>query len=321
MKALWFDGKRLSLREMKIPEPRKDEALIRIHYAGICNTDLEIFKGYMNFTGIPGHEFVGTVVKGKTNWLGKRVVGEINLSCGKCAYCGKGLNRHCPDRTVLGIFKKNGAFAEYLTLPLDNLHPVPDSLSDLEAVFVEPLAAALRILEQVPLKKDQRVFLLGDGKLAQLIARAVWLKNKNLLVIGKHPEKLALLSRVGIKTILASHLKPLSPDRKADIVIEATGNPAGLETAFNLCRATGRIVLKSTFHQKPKVDLSRLVVDELNLLGSRCGDFTKALKHLAREKIDPRELISGIYELEDFAKAFKQANSNKALKVILKCQT
>jgi len=320
MKALWFDGKRLRLREMKIPRPARKEVLIQIHYAGICNTDLEIFQGYLKFTGIPGHEFVGRVIAGPAPWLGKRVTGGINLACGKCGYCRAGLNRHCPSRTVLGISDKDGAFAEYLTLPAANLHPVPDSIPDLDAVFIEPLAASLRILDQRQIRKNQSVILLGDGKLAQLIARIIRPETKNLLVIGRHPEKLSRLSRLGIKTMLADEMGKIDPGKKPELVIEATGDPSGLEMALELCQPTGTIVLKSTFHQSPEINLSKLVVDEIHLLGSRCGDFTNAIKYLTRKKIDPTDLISGIYELENYQGAFQKAGSGKSLKVILKCQ-
>ncbi len=320
MKALFFDGKRLSLREIKTPRPAKGETLIQVHYAGICNTDLEIFRGYMNFKGVPGHEFVGEVIKGPAEWLGKRVVGEINLACGKCAFCRARLERHCPKRTVLGIAGKNGAFAEYLTLPVSNLHQVPRSVHDYEAVLVEPLAAALRILDQVPIHKDQPVWLLGDGKLAQLIARAVRLKTKNLIMVGKHEKKLALVKYLGIKTRLAGQLGNIDPMKKPELVIEATGDESGLAQALKICKPTGTIVLKSTFHAQPRMDLSQLVVDELHLIGSRCGDFRKALKLLAQRKTHVLDMITKVYELEDFEAAFKKAASRTALKVLFRCQ-
>jgi threonine dehydrogenase-like Zn-dependent dehydrogenase len=320
MKALEFDGKSLRLREMKTPKPAQGEALIQVRYAGICNTDREIFQGYLSFKGIPGHEFVGEVVKGPRRWLGKRVVGEINLACGKCAYGRAGLKRHCPRRSVLGIAGKNGAFAEYLTLPVANLHQVPRSVHDYEAVLVEPLAAALRILDQVPIRKDQPVWLLGDGKLAQLIARAVRLKTKNLTMVGKHEEKLARVKYLGIKTRLVSQLGKMDPLKKPELVIEATGDESGLQLALKICKPFGTIVLKSTFHAQPRMDLSKLVVDELHLIGSRCGDFRKALKLLAQRKIYVRDQVGKVYELEDFAAAFKKAASRTALKVLFRCQ-
>jgi len=319
MKALWFDGRNLRLKEMPGPVMKKNEALIRVLYAGICSTDLEIFKGYMRFVGIPGHEFVGAVEKGPGQWLGKRVTGEINLACGKCRYCQSGRARHCPQRTVLGISKKNGAFAEYLTLPVANLHQVPDTVSDLDAVLVEPLAAALRILDQVEIRRNQKVLVLGDGKLGQLIARAVRLKTRNLLMVGKHPKKLALAKNLGIKTALAQNCLKIPASHKAEIVIEATGNPQGLEQAMELCRPEGTMVLKSTFHQAAKLNLARIVVDEIKIFGSRCGDFEKALSLLSRRKIRTRDIISGIYPLDEFSSAFHKSISRDSLKVVFKC--
>jgi len=320
MKALWFDGKELKLREMPRPGPGKNEALIRVLYAGICNTDLEILQGYMKFTGVLGHEFVGLVESGPKKWLGKRVVGEINLGCGKCGYCLRGLTRHCPNRTVFGISGKNGSFAEYITLPVNNLHEVPDSVSDLEAVLVEPLAAALRILDQVEIKRGQKVFVLGDGKLGQLIVRALRTRTKNLVLIGKHHHKLALAAKLGIRTVLAHKLRAVCPEDKAEVVIEATGNPKGIEQAIELCRPQGKIVLKSTFHELPGINLSRIVVDEIKLVGSRCGDFQAALKMLKEKRISLMGLVSKVYELDNFSAAFKKAASPASLKVVVKCR-
>ncbi len=320
MKAIWCEKGKLKLVELPRPRRKKGEALIRVLYAGICNTDLEIVRGYMNFQGILGHEFVGIVEKGSPQWQGKRVVGEINLACGRCEYCQKGLSRHCPHREVLGILKKPGAFAEYLTLPEKNLHLVPDSISDLEAVFIEPLSASLRILDQLKIKKQEKVLILGDGKLAQLIARLLRLKTKNLLVAGRHQEKLALLSRLGIPTILEKELVNL-PGQSFELVIEASGNPAGLKTALELCKPLGNIVLKSTYAKKPKIDLSLAVVNEIKIIGSRCGDFARAIPLLEKKKIPVKDLISGIYPLEAYQRAFKKAWERKSLKVILKCQS
>jgi len=319
MKALWFDGNRLRLKQMPKPVPKRNEALVRVLYAGICNTDNEILKGYMRFVGIPGHEFVGLVEKGPAAWLGKRVVGEINLACGNCRFCKAGLARHCPQRTVLGISGKNGAFAQYLTLPLVNLHRVPDSVSDLDAVFVEPLAAALRILDQVEIRAKQRVMVLGDGKLGQLLARAIRLKTSNLLLLGRHPQKLALAGRFGIKTTLAVKLKKVHPLLKPEIVVEATGNPQALKIAMDLCRPQGTIVLKSTFHNPSKLNLSPVAVNEIIIVGSRCGNFGKALDLLERRKIQTRDLVSAIYPLDQFLPAFRKSISSDTLKVVFKC--
>jgi len=318
MKALWFDGKKLFLKNLAVPRPGKNEALVKIKFAGICNTDLEILKGYMRFVGVPGHEFVGVVEKGPRTWIGKRVVGEINLACGKCGYCQAGQTHHCPSRTVLGIAGKQGVFSEYVTLPVGNLHQVPTAIPDLEAVFVEPLAAAARILEQVPILKDSKVILLGDGKLGQLIARVVRLKTENLLMVGNQPSKLALAQRLGIKTALASKLKKLKPDDKPLLVIEATGSPAGFHRALELCRPEGTIILKSTFAGAPAMNLSPLVVDEIKIVGSRCGNFSPALKLLAAGSIDLRGLTTGIFALEDYRAAFACAKAPKSFKVIFK---
>ena len=320
MKAIWVEKGKLKLVKLPKPRPKKGEVLIRVLYAGICNTDLEIVRGYMDFQGILGHEFIGIVEKGSPQWQGKRVAGEINLACGRCEYCQKGLSRHCPHREVLGILKKPGAFAEYLTLPEKNLHLVPDSISDLEAVFIEPLSASLRILDQLKIKKQEKVLILGDGKLAQLIARLLRLKTKNLLVAGKHQEKLTLLSRLGIPTILEKELVNL-PGQSFELVIEASGNPAGLKTALELCKPLGNIVLKSTYAKKPKIDLSLAVVNEIKIIGSRCGDFVRAIPLLEKKKISVKDLISGIYPLEAYQRAFKKAWERKSLKVILKCQS
>jgi threonine dehydrogenase-like Zn-dependent dehydrogenase len=318
MKALWFDGKKLALKELPAPRPAKNEALIRILYAGICNTDLEIFKGYMKFKGVPGHEFVGNVEQGPKNWLGKRVVGEINLGCGKCSYCRAGMKKHCPYRTVLGIANKNGAFAEFLTLPVENLRQIPAAVPDLDAVFVEPLAAAYRVLEQVEIKRGQKVIVLGDGKLGQLIARVIRQKTNGLILVGKHPQKLAIAKKQGIRTMLASRLK-IVPEQKPNLVIEATGNQAGFETAMEICRPLGTIVLKSTFSKIPEINLSKIVVDELKIVGSRCGNFPAAIELLARGKVDLSGLLSGVFDLENFQQAFQKATSTNALKVVFKC--
>ena len=321
MKAIWVEKGKLKLVKLPKPRPKKGEVLIRVLYAGICNTDLEIVRGYMDFQGILGHEFIGIVEKGSSKWLGKRVVGEINLACGRCEYCQKGLSRHCPHREVLGILKKPGAFAEYLTLPEKNLHLVPDSISDLEAVFIEPLSASLRILDQLKIKKQDKVLILGDGKLAQLIARVLALKTKELLVAGRHQEKLALLSRLGIKTILAEELSKFTPEHSIELIIEATGNPEGLKTALKFIAPLGTIVLKSTYAKEPQIDLSQVVVNELKILGSRCGDFSQAIPLLEKNKVPVKDLISGIYPLEAYQRAFKKARERKSLKVILKCQS
>jgi len=319
MKALYFDGE-LSLRDLPVPQPRPGEALIRMSHAGICNTDLEIIQGYMGFRGVLGHEFVGQVEAcDDSSWIGKRVVGEINLPCGQCEFCRSGMGNHCPTRTVLGIHNKDGAFAEYLTLPLKNLHPVPDSVSDLDAVFTEPLAAALEILEQVPVKKFKQCVVLGDGKLGQLIARVLKPHCPGLTVVGKHEPKLALLRQAGIATQSLEEISGRlpTPADKPDLVIEATGSPAGLGLALQLIRPRGTIVLKSTFHGQAPLNLTPVVVDEVTLIGSRCGPFAKALDLLASGRLDLKPLISRVMPLEQGPQAMKQAGERETLKIIL----
>ncbi|MFQ6114728.1 MAG: alcohol dehydrogenase catalytic domain-containing protein, partial [bacterium] len=244
VKALYLKDS-LKLKEIELPIPKKNEALIKLLMAGICNTDLEIVKGYMGFEGVLGHEFVGLVEQASgQKWIGKRVCGEINLGCGQCSYCQQSLSRHCPDRTVLGILDKDGAFAEYVTLPIENLHFIPDSIADKYAVFVEPLAAALEILEQVHLEPSDKVAVVGDGKLGLLICQVLRLTGCRLFLIGKHNRKLSLAKSWGVKALLPEQLA----DGKFDIVVEASGSPSGFSTAMNLVRPRGTVVLKSTYH-------------------------------------------------------------------------
>ncbi|RMF86270.1 MAG: alcohol dehydrogenase, partial [Nitrospinota bacterium] len=265
MRAVVFDQE-LSVREVPTPVPQPDEALIRVRLAGICNTDLEITRGYMGFRGILGHEFVGEVVEcAASDWVGRRVVGEINCGCGRCTFCQAGLSRHCPHRSVLGILQRDGAFAEYLTLPIGNLHEVPASIPDQEAVFIEPLAAALEILDQVTITPQDRVLLVGDGKLALLIAQVVHTTGCTLCCVGKHPTKLRLLQPLGIETTLLSAYTP----RQFDLVIEASGAPSGLEVALRSLRPRGTLVLKSTYAGEFRWNPAQLVIDEITLIGSR----------------------------------------------------
>jgi threonine dehydrogenase-like Zn-dependent dehydrogenase len=321
MKALFFDGKP-DLKELPEPVPERGEALIKVLLAGICNTDIEIVKGYMGFKGVMGHEFVGEVVDAEdTSWLGKRVVGEINIACGSCSLCKAGLQRHCPERTVLGILSKEGAFAEYLTLPLSNLHLVPENIPDEKAVFTEPLAAALQILEQIQVGPDDRVAVIGDGKLGLLIALVMHLHTGNLVVVGKHPEKLSILQASGITCLSVSEASERfsSSADKPEVVVEATGNPEGLRLALEWARPCGTVVLKSTFAEKPRVDLSPVVIKEITLVGSRCGPFPKALDILAEGKIDPRPLITSEYPLAQAEAALDEAMKKDSLKVVLRC--
>jgi threonine dehydrogenase-like Zn-dependent dehydrogenase len=316
MRGLWLEDGALRLRDdLPVPEPAAGEARVRVLRAGICNTDLELVKGYYPFRGVPGHEFVGRVeaAPGCDDWIGKRVVGEINAVCGACAACRAGRERHCERRTVLGIVGRDGAFAEYLTLPVRNLHAVSEALADDVATFVEPLAAALEIQEQIAIHPADRVVVLGSGKLGQLIAQTLALVGCDLTVVGRSAAQLALLAERGIATLATEAL----PARRADVVVECTGQPQGLDLALRAVRPRGTIVLKSTYAGQPSLDLARVVVDEITLLGSRCCPFAPALALLERGAVDPRPLISARLPLEQGLRAFAQAAKPGALKVLL----
>jgi len=313
MRALMFDGS-LHLTDLPTPEPKPGEALVRVLTAGICNTDLEIARGYMGFRGVPGHEFVGIVDWCSNPHLrGKRVVGEINCVCGTCHYCQLEMPHHCLNRTTLGIFNRNGAFAEYLTLPEENLHIVPPSIRDDVAAFAEPLAAAFRIPEQIEIAEDDRVVVLGDGKLGQLIAQVLWLRTKRLVCVGKHAAKLDLLKRLRIATARAD--EPIEPG--ADIVVEATGAPAGLARALELVRPEGVVVLKTTSHAATALDLSQPVVNEVTIMGSRCGPFRPALDALALGNVEVRPMITETCWLEEAVEAFERAQASDVMKVMV----
>jgi len=313
MKALVFSNKKIELKEIPIPEPKQNEALIKIIKAGICNTDLEILRGYMNFEGVLGHEFVGRVVKSEEKkWIGKRVVGEINIGCGICDYCLKNKVNHCPSRKVVGILNKDGVFSEYITLPLSNLHIVPDKISDKIAVFTEPLAAALRILEQIKLNRKDKVLILGDGKLGLLIAQVIKRIGVSTYCIGKHKKNLKILEEKGVKTLLAGEKIP----EKFDIIIEATGNKEGFKIALNYVKPEGKIILKSTYKGDINIDISAVVINEFHIIGSRCGPFDEALKWLKKRLIDVESLIDGEYFLNEWEKAFSEAQKSGNLKIL-----
>lgn len=315
MKALIYDGTLRLVEDYPDPTPAPGEALVRVTWAGICNTDLEIIKGYMGYQGVLGHEFVGLVERcDEEGLVGQRVVGEINCYCGSCDYCRRGLLTHCPDRTTLGIWGRDGALAEFLTLPVRNLHLVPDDVPDQFAVFVEPLAAALEILEQVHVRPTRRVVVLGDGKLGLLVAQVLSLIGCRLAAIGHHAEKLEILSRRGIETCLASDV----PEMKADVVVDCTGSASGFEMAQGLVEPRGTIVVKSTFHGGIDLDLSSLVVEEVTVVGSRCGPFLPALRLLERGLVEVEPLISAVYPLEEGLAAFERAATKGTLKVLLK---
>lgn len=299
------------------PDPalRPGEALIRVRLAGICNTDLELVRGYMSFRGVLGHEFVGEVVAGPDpGWIGRRVVGDINAACYACETCRAGRHTHCPQRTTLGIDRRDGALADYLLLPQANLYAVPDQIPDEAAVFVEPLAAACEILEQAHLRPTDRVIVLGDGKLGLLVAAALRLTGCDLTLVGRHPEKLAIAAGWGVDVQLAGQDLPA---RSADVVVECTGSPAGFTQARGLVRPRGRLILKSTYHDALTLNMSALVVDEITLLGSRCGPFAPALQLLASGLVDVRPLITATYALDDGVAAFARATVKGALKVLV----
>ncbi|MBN1350630.1 alcohol dehydrogenase catalytic domain-containing protein [candidate division KSB1 bacterium] len=314
MKAAVFE-KKLTLQA--VPEPVRDdnEALVRVSMIGICNTDVEIVNGYMGFQGIPGHEFVGIVEAAETaSWVGKRVVGEINAGCGECEACRKGMARHCPNRSTLGIYRRNGAFAEKLVLPESNLFEVPQTVPDEIAVFTEPLAAALEILEQTHIVPATPVAVIGDGKLGLLIAQVMQLVGCDVHVFGKARSKLDLAERFGIQT----HLVETGIDRRFPVVIEASGNATGFASALALIKPRGTLVLKSTYHGELSFDASGLVINEITVIGSRCGRFGPALRLLAKNLIKTKELISEIFPFDEIEAAFEFAQNSKALKVLLK---
>jgi 2-desacetyl-2-hydroxyethyl bacteriochlorophyllide A dehydrogenase len=315
MKALYFDGK-LELREVPCPRPAAEEALIEVVFAGLCGTDREILKGYSKFRGILGHEFVGRVVEcANKNWLGKRVVGEINVACGECEYCLWGLGRHCPRRTVVGIVNRDGVFAEYVALPTVNLHEVPPEIPDEEAVFVEPVAAAAEILEQMPFSHTRRTAVLGDGRLGLLVAQVLRDAGGQVTVIGKHASKLEVARSFRFKVAQAG--EDQLPAASFTVVVEATGSPAGLAEALRLVEPRGTVVLKSTFRDLATFDTAKVVVDEITLLGSRCGNFSRALDLLRDGTVSVRPLISKTLPLEAGLEAFEFLNDPSCLKILL----
>ncbi|MCB1950085.1 MAG: alcohol dehydrogenase catalytic domain-containing protein [Nitrosomonas sp.] len=313
MKGIWLENQHLQFcPDLPAPEPAPDEALIRIVRAGICNTDLELVKGYYPYRGVPGHEFVGIVEKGPVEWLGKRIVGEINAACGHCRFCETHQPTHCENRTVLGIVNRNGAFADYTTLPVANLHPVPDTVSTDTAVFTEPVAAALEIQQQVHITPSHRVLVVGDGKLGLLVAQTLALTGCELVAAGRHPEKLAILKTQNIVTTPADTVD----QRCFDLAVECTGNPAGFDIARRALRARGTLVLKSTYAGELNINASALVVDEITVIGSRCGPFDHALAVLASSQILVEPLIQGRYRLEQGIDAFNHARTRGTLKIL-----
>jgi threonine dehydrogenase-like Zn-dependent dehydrogenase len=313
MRALRLDARGARIAEVAAPELLPGNAVVRVALAGVCNTDLELVKGYMGFRGVLGHEFVGTVEQGPREWQGRRVVGEINFACGRCATCAAGLPRHCPTRTVMGIQGADGAIAEQVRVPLANLHAVPDSVPDLRAVFTEPLAAAFEILEQVEVARGERCLVLGDGKLGLLAAQVLADAGARVLAVGRHPGKLALLAKRGIETSLAGDWRP----EPFELVVEATGSADGFRTAVAATRPRGTLVLKSTLAESPQVDLAPLVIHEIRVVGSRCGPFEPALRALADESVEVEPLVSARVPLARAEEALALAAAPGALKVLI----
>lgn len=312
MRALVLDD-HLELRtEHPAPTPASDETLVRVLSAGVCETDLQLVKGYMAFRGVLGHEFVGVAETGPL--AGRRVVGEINCSCWHCDTCTSGLSSHCPNRTVLGIVKHDGAFADYVAVPQRNLHTVPDTISNDEAVFVEPLAAAFQVLRQVAVRSSDRVVVLGDGRLGSLCAQVLSTVSSRVLLVGKHPEKLAITAAMGVSTALVSEIPS---ERWADIVVDCTGSETGLPTSLSLVRPRGTIVLKTTLAGTHTMAWSPVVVDEVTIVGSRCGPFDRALAALASGRVDVRPLVSARFDLSDGLAAMHAAADPAVVKVLL----
>lgn len=321
MKSLFFDHE-LQISDIPRPQAVGSEALIKVELAGICNTDLELCRGYMDFTGVLGHEFVGTVEElgpacsdaDRQKWLHKRVVGEINCGCGHCSWClAHSDARHCPNRTTLGIDRRYGVFAPYTLLPVKNLYEVPTSVSNLQAVFTEPLAAAWEIAEQLHLQPNSQVLIFGDGKLGLMAAAVLRLSCLDLTLIGKHEQKLQVAAQMGVKTQLLSDFKP----QQADVVVEATGSPNGLEMAIANVKPRGTVVLKSTVAANSNLNLAPIVVKEITVLGSRCGPFAPALKAMEMGLINPEPFISAVYPLSEGLNAFSKAQDHNCIKVLV----
>jgi threonine dehydrogenase-like Zn-dependent dehydrogenase len=316
MKALRFFDNKLSVAEIAEPDG-ENEAVVRVLKSGICNTDLEIVRGYAGFQGTIGHEFVGVVEASSEApaLVGKRVVGEINAGCGACELCLAGDARHCPQRTVLGIVGRDGCHAEFLTLPARNLLEVPASVSDAEAVFAEPLAAAYGITEQVEIFPDTKVAIIGDGKLGTLSAMSLALKSNHVRLIGKHREKLSVAAKRNIEGVLVADAPKLK--KSFDAVVEASGSETGFALALDLIKPRGKLILKSTFHGAPRWEAWRVVVDEITIIGSRCGRFAPALDLLKNKRIDVSDLISEEFKLSDGVRAIERAGERGVMKVLL----
>ena len=316
MKAVWLEDGRIDTRDdVPMPVAGEGEALVRVVLAGICNTDLELVKGYYPFTGVPGHEFVGRIAASPScrEREGERVTGSINVVCHNCDMCHRGLPGHCRRRTVLGIAGRNGVFAEFAVLPLENLYTVPVPVPDARAVFTEPLAAALQVTEQVEMSKRERIIVAGSGKLGQLISESLHVQGFNVEAVVKYPSQRKRLEKLRVPCRSVENLEKSS----YDVVVEATGTPDGLGLSLDLVRPRGTLVLKSTYKGNASVDLSRLVVDEITLTGSRCGPFPKALEFLASGKVAPENMIQEVFSLEEAGRAFEAAAAPGAGKILL----
>jgi alcohol dehydrogenase len=316
MRTVHFQNRLVSVLE--VPKPRRPQgyATIRLRCAGICNTDLELLKGYYGFSGTPGHEFVGEVVaSGNRSLLGRRVVGEINLACRKCAWCSRGLGRHCPTRKVLGIVGHPGAFREYLTLPEANLHTIPANLPDEIAVFAEPVAAACEILDQASIPKSEHVAVLGDGKLGLLVSQVLHGSGLSVHQFGHHAEKLAIARRAGVTTELTRRTLPVA---EYSYVVDATGSRDGLKLAVQMTRPRGTVFMKSTVHGDVAIDTAPIVVNEITLVGSRCGRFEPALRLLEEGKVRVADMISEEFPLSSAKRAMTRAGQRGVLKVLLR---
>lgn len=315
MKAVVLDGQVKFTRTHPTPDAGANDCLVRVTHAGICSTDLELIKGYMDFRGVIGHEFVGVVEQGPDPALvGSRVVCEINCVCGKCDMCQSGLRNHCRDRTVIGIDGRDGAFAEFIAVPKRNCHRLPEGISDEAAVFVEPLSAALQVTKQIPIDPRMKVTVLGDGRLGMLVAQVLQLAGCKLRIVGKHASKLAFADKRSIQTGL---IEEVAPDQSDDLVVDCTGSPSGLQLAMGLVRPRGIIVLKSTHAAGESLNLAPLVINEVQLIGSRCGPFKDAIDLLNRKEVDVTGLISRRFKFDKALDALESAGRDDALKVLL----
>ena len=323
MKAIVFDNELKFDNNYKKPIPQKGEALIKVNLAGICNTDYEITKGYMGYVGVLGHEFVGIVEEVNSDkeedkkWIGKRVVAEISWGCDdpNCEWCAKKNYRHCPNRHTIGIWKKDVCMAEYITLPTNILFEIPENVNDEQAVFVEPLAAACEILEQLHIEPTSRILVLGDGKLGLTTALTLNAHNLDVILVGKHQNKLDIAKAQGVKTCLLNDFKQ---EKIYDVVVEATGSASGFEMSMSLTKPRGVLVLKSTVASGKELNLAPIVIDEITVLGSRCGQFAPALRLLENKRIDFSPFITKTYKIDDAIEAFEANKSKESLKILIK---